>query len=102
MWKSVKACLWLQVTLGGLLRCKQRDGEWQDILNSSIWELSDDCEIPAVLKLSYHHLPSHVKRCFVYCAIFPKDYEFEEKEVVLLWIAEGKFHNQLIISSSKM
>ncbi|XP_031282847.1 putative disease resistance RPP13-like protein 1 [Pistacia vera] len=26
--------------------------------------------------------------CFMYCAILPDDYEFEEKELVLLWIAE--------------
>ncbi|KAH9804523.1 putative disease resistance RPP13-like protein 1 [Citrus sinensis] len=90
--KVVEKCKGLPLaarTLGGLLRCKQRDAEWQDVLNSNKWDLSDDSEIPAVLKLSYHHLPSHLKRCFAYCAIFPKDYEFEEKEVVLLWIAEG-------------
>lgn len=27
--------------LGGLLRYKQRDDEWQDILNSRIWDLSE-------------------------------------------------------------
>ncbi|GAY56915.1 hypothetical protein CUMW_175580 [Citrus unshiu] len=42
-----------------------------------------------VLRLSYHHLPSHLKRCFAYCALFPKDYEFKEKELVLLWKVEG-------------
>ncbi|KAK3200112.1 hypothetical protein Dsin_023527 [Dipteronia sinensis] len=75
-------------TLGGILRYKPRN-RWLDILNSKIWDLPDKNEIHAVLKLSYYHLPSHLKRCFAYCAIFPKDYVFGEEELIFLWIAEG-------------
>ncbi|GAY33148.1 hypothetical protein CUMW_005850 [Citrus unshiu] len=82
--------------LGGFLHSKQSYEEWEDILNGSIRDLSDDdFDILPVLKLSYRHLPSHLKRCFAYCALFPKGYEFEEKELVLLWMAEG------LIQSSK-
>ncbi|KDO55760.1 hypothetical protein CISIN_1g000692mg [Citrus sinensis] len=90
--KVVEKCKGLPLAaraLGGLLRSRQRFVEWDDILDSKIWDLHDEIEIPSVLKLSYHHLPSHLKRCFAYCAILPKDYEFEEEELVLLWIAEG-------------
>ncbi|KAH7574711.1 hypothetical protein JRO89_XS03G0333700 [Xanthoceras sorbifolium] len=90
--KVVEKCRGLPLaarTLGGLLRCKERDDEWEHILNSEIWNLSDANGVLPVLRLSYHHLPSHLKRCFAYCAVLPKDYEFEEKEVVFLWMAEG-------------
>lgn len=77
-------------TLGGLLRGKRNRNEWNDILNSKLWDLPEDSNgiLPA-LRLSYHHLPSHLKKCFAYCAVFPKGYEFDKDELVLLWMAEG-------------
>ncbi|KAL5737326.1 hypothetical protein ACOSP7_030087 [Xanthoceras sorbifolium] len=89
--KVIEKCKGLALvakTLGGLLRAEKRE-KWLDILNSKLWELQDESEIPTALQISYYHLPSHLKRCFAYCAILPKDYEFEEKELVSLWMAEG-------------
>ncbi|XP_057977517.1 putative disease resistance RPP13-like protein 1 [Malania oleifera] len=77
-------------TLGGLLCGKTKESEWEETLHSKIWDLAEEQSgiIPA-LRLSYYHLPSHLKRCFMYCAILPKGYEFEEKELIWLWMAEG-------------
>nr|AGF69194.1 disease resistance protein At3g14460-like protein 1 [Vitis labrusca] len=76
--------------LGGLLRHEHREDKWNVILTSKIWHLpSDKCSILPALRLSYNHLPSPLKRCFSYCAIFPKDYEFDKKELIRLWMAES-------------
>ncbi|KAM5574811.1 putative disease resistance RPP13-like protein 1 [Rosa sericea] len=80
-------------TLGGLLCSKERD-EWEEILSNKMWSLSDESGILPVLKLSYHYIPSNLKRCFAYCSIFPSDYEFGEKQLVLLWMAEGLVQKQ--------
>ncbi|KAJ9697434.1 hypothetical protein PVL29_009313 [Vitis rotundifolia] len=74
--------------LGGLLRSKP-ENQWEHVLSSKMWNRSG---VIPVLRLSYQHLPSHLKRCFAYCALFPRDYEFEQKELVLLWMAKGLIH----------
>ncbi|KAL3815108.1 hypothetical protein ACJIZ3_016376 [Penstemon smallii] len=88
----VKRCKGLPLaakTLGGLLRSKETMEEWEDVLNSKIWDLPEENSILPVLRLSYHHLPSHLKHLFSYCSIFPKDYEFDKNELVYLWMGEG-------------
>ncbi|KAL4336522.1 hypothetical protein AHAS_Ahas12G0018600 [Arachis hypogaea] len=90
--KIVKKCDGLPLaaeTLGRLLRTKHDVEEWNKILMSHIWEFSVEKSkiIPALL-ISYFHLSPYLKRCFVYCALYPKDYEFEKDELILLWKAE--------------
>ncbi|XP_035541616.1 putative disease resistance RPP13-like protein 1 [Juglans regia] len=92
--KIVSRCKGLPLavkTIGGVLRSKHEDyNEWEKVLKNKIWDISmEESGIPSSLMVSYDNLPSHLKRCFAYCSILPKDYKFEEKEVVLLWMAEG-------------
>uniref|UniRef100_M1CYU4 CC-NBS-LRR protein n=1 Tax=Solanum tuberosum TaxID=4113 RepID=M1CYU4_SOLTU len=75
-------------TLAGMLCSKSTIEEWKRILRSEIWELPDNGILPALM-LSYNELPPHLKRCFSYCAIFPKDYQFYREQIIQLWIANG-------------
>ncbi|WKA13345.1 hypothetical protein VitviT2T_030651 [Vitis vinifera] len=78
-------------TLAMILQSKREQGEWLSIRNNkNLLSLGDENEnVLGVLKLSYDNLPTHLRQCFTYCALFPKDFEIEKKLVVQLWIAQG-------------
>ncbi|KAL5159548.1 putative disease resistance RPP13-like protein 1 [Glycine soja] len=75
-------------SMGSLLHKKSFVSDWENILKSEMWEIEDSEIVPA-LALSYHHLPPHLKTCFAYCALFPKDYEFDKECLIQLWMAEN-------------
>jgi Leucine-rich repeat (LRR) protein len=81
--------------MGGLLRGHVDVSKWQQIQRNEIWEIenqnpaADTLNVMGLLKLSYNHLPSYLKRCFEYCSLFPKSHVFYKAELVKLWMAEG-------------
>ncbi|ESW05702.1 hypothetical protein PHAVU_011G202100 [Phaseolus vulgaris] len=91
--KIVKKCKGLPLALkamGSMLYNKSYVSEWQTVFQSEIWEFSKErCDIIPALALSYIHLPSHLKVCFAYCALFPKDYEFVKEDLIQLWMTEN-------------
>lgn len=75
--------------LGALLRSKKDESAWEKVLKSDIWDFPNGrSNILPALMLSYYYLPSPLKRCFAYCSIFPKNYQFKSKKLVQLWMAE--------------
>ncbi|QHO25805.1 Putative disease resistance RPP13-like protein [Arachis hypogaea] len=76
--------------LGGLLRENSDVEYWNHILKSEIWKFSNDkIKVIPALRISYYYLPSCLKDCFVYCSLYPKDYEFDKDELILLWMAQN-------------
>ncbi|KAI3409176.1 uncharacterized protein J3R85_019666 [Psidium guajava] len=77
-------------SVGRVLYSKRTVAEWSDFKNSKLAKvaLQEDGIIP-ILKLSYDHLPSHLKQCFAYSSIFPKDYRIDRMALINLWMAQG-------------
>ncbi|XXG41234.1 hypothetical protein AAC387_Pa01g1742 [Persea americana] len=79
-------------TLGGLLRSKLEVVDWKSVLESELWDLPEERnDILPALRLSYHHLPAHLKRCFAYSFILlnKKGSDVTGNELILIWIAQG-------------
>uniref|UniRef100_A0A2C9V6A0 Uncharacterized protein n=1 Tax=Manihot esculenta TaxID=3983 RepID=A0A2C9V6A0_MANES len=76
--------------IGGIMQLRSSESEWLSILENELWKVFEsDSDIGPVLKLSYDDLPYHLKQCFAYCAMFPKDYEFGKEDLIQLWMAQG-------------
>ncbi|KAJ3670009.1 hypothetical protein LUZ60_010333 [Juncus effusus] len=83
-------------TVGGLLNADLAERHWLNVMESELWELrqGEDDVLP-VLRLSYDHLPPHLKQCFVYFSLFPKEFEFQKEKLVSVWVAQGFVKPQL-------
>jgi hypothetical protein len=76
--------------LGNLMWPKEREDQWKAVKQSEIWDLGEEgSRILPALRLSYTNLSPHLKQCFAYCAIFPKDHVMEREELIALWMANG-------------
>ncbi|KAM3741757.1 hypothetical protein ACB098_07G021000 [Castanea mollissima] len=77
-------------TIGKVLFFKKTEDEWLHIKNTKLIDVTQLRDgIMPVLKLSYDYLPSHLKCCFAYCSLFPKDYLIDKLTLIQLWIAQG-------------
>ncbi|XP_047980625.1 putative late blight resistance protein homolog R1B-16 [Salvia hispanica] len=52
--------------------------------------------------MSYNHLPPHLRKCFLYMAAFPQDYDIHASELIKLWVAEGLIKQKSSSKSEEM
>ncbi|XP_057781729.1 disease resistance protein RGA2-like [Salvia miltiorrhiza] len=74
--------------VGGVLRNKSEE-KWLSIEQK--WLSQDEgANISKILRLSFDNLSSPLlKKCFAYCALFPKGWEIMKQELIEFWMAEG-------------
>lgn len=69
--------------IGETMSYKTTVEEWEhaiDVLTRSAAEFSDmENKILPILKYSYDE---HIKSCFLYCALFPEDYEIVKESLI--------------------
>ncbi|XP_047339522.1 putative disease resistance protein RGA3 [Impatiens glandulifera] len=87
--KKCKGVPLVAKTLGSQLGFKSDINEWCKIRDNEIWEISqnEEFDLLPILRLSYYDLPYHLRRCFVFCVIFPKDAEIKKNKLIQLWMA---------------
>ncbi|XP_031114907.1 disease resistance protein RPM1-like [Ipomoea triloba] len=97
----VNKCSGLPVALLAMARLMSTKGDdpskWRDALKSLDY-YSQEFEFESggslaslnrALLLSYNELPTHLKSCFLYCAMFPKTYGVSVQRLIRMCIAEG-------------
>lgn len=88
--KKLGGCPLVTKVVGGHLRSNMSFQHWNNFLQEGLQHFkgSED-DIMEVLRLSYYCLPTDLQICFRYCSIFPQDYAFKMKDLVLMWIGSG-------------
>ena len=80
-------------TIAGILYSKVDEDKWKFVRDNEIWNLEQDGGILPALRLSYNQLPFHLKQCFAYCSLFPKNYVFYSFKLIQFWMAYGIFQS---------
>ncbi|GLT90497.1 hypothetical protein SLE2022_084260 [Rubroshorea leprosula] len=83
------------VVIAGSMRGVQDISEWRNALRELRQcvvdtEKDSEDEIFKRLKFSYDHLPnSSIQECFLYCSLYPEDWEIRRNDLIEAWICEG-------------
>ncbi|XP_022844586.1 putative late blight resistance protein homolog R1A-10 [Olea europaea var. sylvestris] len=79
------------ITIAGVLsNMEKKESLWQKVAEDLSSYISQKAyEYIPTLKLSYMHLPNHLKPCFLYLSAYREDEVIRVRKLLLLWIAEG-------------
>ncbi|KAA8532654.1 hypothetical protein F0562_032687 [Nyssa sinensis] len=106
----VKKCDGLPLALkvvGRVLRKREKVDFWSDFLRdlksptTSFVDAVDE-KVFKPLKVSYDHLKDTNKKCFLYCGLYPEDYEIGKSELIRYWIAEGFLSGKLTFAEARV
>ncbi|KAJ1704067.1 hypothetical protein LUZ63_003846 [Rhynchospora breviuscula] len=70
--------------IGGMLRGTRSTRDWNEVLDRDIYK-----DTASALVSSYLHLPEYLQCCFSFCSVFPRNWRFDAKELVKMWMAHG-------------
>nr|KJB62693.1 hypothetical protein B456_009G430600 [Gossypium raimondii] len=92
----VKECAGLPLTIvvvAGTMKGEYNHRIWKNVLKDLKERIGKvegvEAEVIERLKFSFDHLKDEkVKDCFLYCALYPEDYEIRKVELIECWIAE--------------
>ncbi|GFP82530.1 putative late blight resistance protein homolog r1a-6 [Phtheirospermum japonicum] len=93
------------IEVGKLLRGADKTvEEWKAVEEREhpvIIGADEDTPLSRTLCLSYKQLPPHLKACFLYMGLLPKNTEIRKSKLIKLWVAEGFSEEDWINSSEK-
>lgn len=76
-------------TIGWSLRGRSREDEWESVRSQDFI-----CAYPGIrdsIDTTYMELHYRLKRCFLYCSLYPEGFVIKQQCVTQQWIAEGFF-----------
>ncbi|KAL2326148.1 hypothetical protein Fmac_025206 [Flemingia macrophylla] len=78
-------------SVGSLMYSMETENDWLNFKDKDLVKIDEEGgnTIFQLIKLSYDHLPIHLKRCFAFCSLFPKDYVIVKEVLIRLWVARG-------------
>ncbi|XVF78128.1 hypothetical protein PTKIN_Ptkin14bG0104500 [Pterospermum kingtungense] len=93
----VKECAGLPLTIvvvAGTLKGEDDPHIWDNALNELKRRKGEvegmEAKVIECLKFSFDHLKDEkVKHCFLYCALYPEDFQIRKKDLIECWFDEG-------------
>ncbi|VAI17366.1 unnamed protein product [Triticum turgidum subsp. durum] len=79
-------------TIGWNLRGRSREDEWESIHSQDF--ISSYTGIRDSIDTTYMELKYRVKRCFLYCSLYPEQFVIKQQCATQQWIAEGFFEGR--------